>query len=56
MRLHLTKLEIEALHAATGNIHPCMFTEEWPDQKQGEKLFDAWNTGREKLAKALEGA
>ena len=36
--------EIEALLAAAGNIDPCMFTED-TGGKEGERLYDAWESG-----------
>ena len=50
MKVSLTEAEIEALYAAAGNIDPCMFEEMG---NVGDRLFDAWNTGREKLGNAL---
>lgn len=51
-RPRLTKLEIEALLAAAGNIDPCMF-DEMADVKEGERLAEAWLTGLEKLHQML---
>jgi hypothetical protein len=51
MRVSFTEDEIEALYAAVGNIDPCMFDEMG---NVGDRLFTAWNTGKEKLGNALE--
>ncbi len=50
MKITLTEVEIEALHAAVGNIDPCMFDEMG---KEGERLAAAWETGRQKLGNAV---
>jgi hypothetical protein len=51
-RIRLTALEIEALLAAAGNVDPCMFTED-VGGKEGDRQFDAWQTGQEKLRRML---
>lgn len=47
----LSKLEIEALLAAAGDVDPCMFEED--DSKEGDKLYDALLSGQEKLRQML---
>ena len=44
--------EIGALLAAAGNIDPCMFTED-TGGKEGERLYDAWESGQQKLREML---
>ena len=44
----LTLLEIEALIAAAGNADPAMW-EDYPNEKQGDALCAACETGMEKL-------
>jgi hypothetical protein len=51
-RIRLTEAEIEALLAAAGNIDPCMFTED-TGGKEGERLYDAWESGQQKLREML---
>jgi hypothetical protein len=52
-RVRLTNIEIEALLAAAGNIDPCMF-EEMDNEKRGEQMFAAWNSGQQKLRLMLQ--
>src|SRR5215216_4786891 len=47
----LSKIEIEALLAAAGNVDPCMFEED--DSKEGDRLYDAWLSGQEQLRQML---
>jgi hypothetical protein len=51
-RIRLTEAEIEALLAAAGNIDPCMFTEDTVG-KEGERLYDAWESRQQKLREML---
>jgi hypothetical protein len=53
-QIRLTPLEIEALLAAAGNADPAMW-EDYPDEKEGDRLHDAWLSGQEKLRRALNG-
>lgn len=50
-RIRLTTREIEALLAAAGNVDPCMLTE--IGGKEGERQFEAWESGQEKLRAML---
>jgi hypothetical protein len=38
--------------AVAGNIDPCMFTEN-TGGKEGERLYDAWESGQQKLREML---
>lgn len=48
----LTRLEILALLDAAGNIDPCMFIEDMGG-KVGERRYEAWLSGQEKLRRML---
>lgn len=52
MAVRLTTNEIEALLAAAGNADPAMW-EDYPDTKEGERLYHAWLSGQEKLREML---
>jgi hypothetical protein len=54
-KIRLTAPEIEALLAAAGDVDPAMWEDE-PDDKRGERLYDAWLSGQEKLRRALHRA
>lgn len=49
----LTKDEVEALLAAAGNVDPSMFTD---DDVDGDRLYEAWISGRKKLGRYLDVA
>lgn len=53
MSERLTKAEIAALLDAAGNVDPCMFLEDLGG-KAGERQYDAWLSGQEKLRGMLE--
>jgi len=50
--MKLTRLEVEALLAAAGNVDPCMFTDDVGGD-EGERLYDAWVSGQDKLREML---
>jgi hypothetical protein len=50
--IELTTIELEALLAAAGNVDPCMFTEDHGGE-EGAALYDAWESGQEKLRQQL---
>lgn len=49
--MKLTRLEVEALLAAAGNVDPAMF-EDFPAE-EGDRLYDAWLSGQDKLRAML---
>ncbi len=55
MGTRLTRAEIEALLAAAGNVDPCMFTED-VGGREGDRQYDAWLSGQDKLRTMLEAA
>jgi len=54
-RIRLTRIEIEALLAAAGNADPAMWEDE-PDEKAGDRMAAACESGMDKLRELLARA
>jgi hypothetical protein len=50
--IELTTIELEAVLAAAGNVDPGMLTEDHGGE-EGAALYDAWESGQEKLRQQL---